>query len=111
MEQLIIYLLILQLNLFIMDLILIVLSLGFLLTSVYFIYKITSRIKDEHALILIIVLLYLTAFIALFIIDVVIFYKAPLLRTTTRDTILQMVQYLLIGVGSIYLYNKYTNNK
>ena len=92
-----------------MDIFFILVSLLFIILAEYFIYKAINRVKDEQAIILIIVLLFVTVFIALFIINVVVYYKTPLLRPTTKDKILEMVNYLLIGGGSVYLYNKYLN--
>ncbi len=84
----------------------IVLSILFIGISVFFVNKTVTGIFTEKLVLLRIVIIFVTALLCLYIIDIVVFSEKPLMSDEHRAAILDVVKYLLLGIGAIYFYNQ-----
>jgi membrane protein YdbS with pleckstrin-like domain len=68
-----------------------IISIFFLMTSVFFVVKSIEKLQDPRAIIIRLVAIVLSTLVALFAIDIVVFYNQHSMRSESRDKILQMV--------------------
>jgi hypothetical protein len=80
----------------------------FIILSVCFINTILTNFVDEKLLLLKVSIILITVLLAMYVSDILIFYKTNLLKDETRNEIVSMIRYLLVGVVVFYFYN---NNK
>jgi len=83
----------------------IIISLLFIILSVWYVNHIASLLDDERLILLRVVIIFVTLLICLCVIDIVVFMDVPLLKGDARSKIFEMIRYLLIGVVAFYLYN------
>jgi hypothetical protein len=83
----------------------IIISLLFIILSVWYVNNIASLLTDERLILLRIVLIFVTLLMCMCVIDIVVFIDIPLLKGDARSKIFEMIRNLLIGVVAFYLYN------
>lgn len=80
-------------------------AIAFLMTSVLYVNRVVSQILSERMMLLRIVILFVTTLLCLYVVDIVIYFERPLLRVESRDKIIEMIKYLLAGMGALFFYN------
>lgn len=76
--------------------------------SVFFVVNSIEKLQDPRAILIRLVAIVLSTLVALFAIDIVVFYNQHSMRAESRDKILQMVGLMVAGLVAWVFYN---NNK
>jgi hypothetical protein len=82
------------------------LSILFIILSVWYSHLLTKDFINEKTLLLRVSIMLVVVMLSMWIIDIVIMPNIKLLRDTTKDEILSMVKYLFIGIVVLYVYNE-----
>jgi hypothetical protein len=80
-----------------------IISILFLVLSVWYSDYLTKNFTNEKTLLLKVSIMLVVVLLSMWIIDIVIMSKIKLLRDTTKDEILSMIKYLFIGIVAIYV--------
>lgn len=81
-------------------------SILFLMLSVFFVVKSIEKLQEPKAILIRLVAIVLSALVALFAIDIIVFNTQHSMRAESRDKILQMVAGLIAAIGIYEVYNK-----
>ncbi len=87
----------------------IVLALGFIMTSVYFVYKLFAQSTQEILVRFILVIF--TALVALFIVDKTIAWKINLLAPEQNEELFDLIKTLILMIFSYYFGTKDSGTK